>query len=115
MKNISLRLFSVVFLGLFSQLTHAETVKSGSIVCVEEASLVALQHAIESDNQSALSWLLDGAACMHLRQDTVVKVLTVSNNQNTEIRTVRKRKNEILWTHASSLQESGLKLASTQD
>ncbi len=115
MKNKMLSLLSVIILGLSSQLAQAETIKSGSVVCVEEDSLVALQEAIESDNQSALGWLLDGAACMQLREDIEVRVLTVSTGENTEITTIRKRRNEILWTHASSLADDGIALAATQE
>lgn len=97
-----------------SGFAQAEVIEGGSAVCVEEDSILALQQATRENNDSALSWLMDGAACMRTARSLQVEVLQISADGFAEVRTTRKRRNHVLWAHQSNVISDQVALAASQ-
>lgn len=93
---------AIGLLGITSaSAAELQIVKEGTRVCVTEGSLSALHEALRDENDHAINWLTDGAACMITHTDMEVEVISVTEAGFTKIRTTRKRNNQILWTSAS--------------
>lgn len=91
--------------GLISMsAADAAILKQGETACRNPRALIQLQDAELKGDIRTKDWLLDGAACVEVPEDTEVRIVETRDELH-QIRTVNRRKNVEFWAVRDAIQE----------